>query len=221
MTQIAVALSMIGVLLAPMGGIKTTKDCHIIRCDENFGEDLDWNNSQDDDGDTSTSQDDSGDGPNLPPPTECTPRDPQPARPDIAAFPLPASELVHSAGSGPVVVGMDTEWEWRGPQTVSWRQPSRPGVREDCSPVHGEPTEFTASLSLVAFEFEQGERKRYFTDDGRVTHRYTTIPRDEGEEQFTVCVYVGYEIPGEGFATLQLVEEFDHDVVEIRSTLIE
>ena len=220
MIQIAVVMSMIGVLLAPMGGFKGTKDCHIINCVGN-DDTIPGFTTPNDTPQAPPRRRPPGTGPSRPAPTTCTPRDPSPARPDIAAMPIPQGDLVHSAGSGPVVVGMDTEWEWRGPQQVTWTQPSRPGRRADCTPVQGAPTRFTASLRTLVFEFEQGERKRYITDTNKVTHRYTTIPRDEGEEQFTVCVYVGYEIPGQGFATLMLVEEFDHDVVEIRSTLIE
>lgn len=219
MIQIAVALSMISVLLAPMGGpFLGTKDCKKLRCLE--GGDIatvPWQVPNDD----PPSGPSGPSGPSRPPPTTCVPRDPSPARPDLAAMPLAQGELIHSAGTGPVVVGMDTEFEWRGPQQVSWTQPSRPGRRADCTPVRGEPTRFTANLSMVIFEFEQGERKRYITDTGKVTHRYTTIPADEGEEQFTVCVYAVYELPGGGFGTTQLVEELDHDVVEIRSILVE
>jgi hypothetical protein len=219
MIQIAVALSMISVLLAPMGGFKTTKDCHKMRCIEN-GEPVSGFTQNT----TPTSPrrpSRTGPGPSGPPPTTCTPRDPSPAKPTISAMPLPQGELIHSAGEGAVVVGMDTEFEWRGPQQITWTQASRPGRRADCTLVRGEPTRFTATLQMLLFEFEQGERKRYVTDTGKVTHRYTTIPRDEGEEQFTVCVYALYEIPGAGFTTTQLVEELDHDVVEIRSTLVE
>jgi hypothetical protein len=221
MIQIAVVMSMIGVLMAPMGGFLGTKDCKKLRCIESGEQVAGFPQNT---GTPSRPPRRGGrgpSGPSRPAPTTCTPRDPSPARPDVAAMPLPQGELIHSAGTGPVVVGMDTEFEWRGPQQVTWTQPSRPGRRADCTYVRGAPTRFTASLRTLVFEFEQGERIRYITDTGKVTHRYTTIPRDEGEEQFTVCVYAGYEIPGQGFATLQLVEELDHDVVEIRSTLIE
>jgi hypothetical protein len=215
MIPIAAVLSLVGMLLVPFGPPLQTKDCKILKCVE--------------DSDEAALQQTTPAGPrrsrrtvpSTPPPTHCTPRDPRPATPDVAAMPIPEGELIHEAGSGPVVVGMDTVFEWRGPAQVSWTQPSRPGVREDCSIVAGEPTRFTASLRTLVFDFEQGERKRYVTETGRVTHRYTAIPADEGEELFTVCVYAGYEIPGEGFATLMLVAQVDHDVVEIRSTLVE
>ena len=221
MIQTAVALSMVSVLLAPMGPLPTTKDCHKLRCIQQGDiTTVPWtvpNTTPP----PSRPPRRGPTGPAAPPPTSCTPRDPRPARPDLTKVPLAQGELIHSAGTGPVVVGMDTKWEWRGPQQVSWTQPSRPGRRADCTPVQGEPTRFTANLRVVLFEFEQGERTRYLTDNGRVTHRYTTIPADEGEEQFTVCVYAVYELPGGGFGTTQLVEELDHDVVEIRSTLVE
>jgi hypothetical protein len=217
MIQIAVALSMVGVLLAPMGPPITTKDCKKMNC-INRPDAVTVPNQ----GTNNPSRPrPPRRGPSGPAPTTCTPRDPRPASPDVTAIPIPQGELVHSAGSGPVVVGMDTEYDWRGPQQITWTQPGRPGLRADCSRVPGEPTTFTASLNVLVFEFEQGERKRYITDTGKVTHRYTTIPQDEGEEQFTVCVYAFYEIPGEGFTTTMLVAQVDHDVVEIRSTLIE
>jgi hypothetical protein len=218
MIHIVAVLSTIGVLLVPAGGFLGTKDCKRLNCVPSNTIDGPWQGNNDD---TPSRPPRRGPRTPRPRPDRCAPRDPRPAEPDIARVPIPKGKLIHEAGSGPVVVGMDTEYRWVGPRQVSWTQPSRPGVREDCSTVPGEPTRFTATLQTLVFEFEQGERKRYFSDDGSVTHRYTTIPADEGEEQFTVCVYAGYEIPGEGFATLMLVAQVDHDVVEIRSTLVE
>jgi hypothetical protein len=220
MTLIAAVVSLVSLLLLPGPPIKE-KDCHRLLCLPGADIPPAFNPPPGDDPPAWNPPDDDDDGPPAPAPTECTPRDPGPAEPDVAEMPMPRGELIHSAGSGPVVVGMDTEYVWRGPRQVTWSQPGRDGVREDCSSVPADSTEFTATLRTVVFEFEQGERKRYFTDTGKVTHRYTTIPADEGEELFTVCVYAAYEIPGEGFETLTLVEELDHEVVEIRSTLIE
>ena len=218
MIHIVAVLSTISMLMAPMGPPLMTKDCWKLKCVPGNAIKGPWQDTADDGPRRPYRR---GPGRPQPRPTRCTPRDPRPAEPDVAAVPIPKGELIHEAGDGPVVVGMDTEYRWVGPRQVSWTQPSRPGVREDCSPVQGEPTRFTATLRTLVFEFEQGDRKRYLSNDGSVTHSYTTIPADEGEKQFTVCVYAGYEIPGEGFATLMLVAQVDHDVVEIRSTLVE
>ena len=224
MIHIAVAMSLVGTLFVP-GPPLATKDCwNNAFCPGVVVDNTDqsWQVRNGDEGGSTPRRRGNGGRPTGPPPTECEPRDPRPAKADITAMPIPEGELIHDAGDGPVVVGMDTEFRWVGPDTVTWTQPGRAGVREDCSLVPAEPTQFSASLAKVFFEFEQGEKTFYETTTGRVTHRYTTIPADEGEEQFTVCVYAGYELPGEiDFNALVLVEELDHDVVEIRSTLIE
>jgi hypothetical protein len=156
-----------------------------------------------------------GGGGSGPPPTSCTPFDPRPPKPDIAAMPLPEGRIVHEAGDGAVVTGMETEFRWEGPDEISWTQPGLPGLREDCSLVPGEPARFTARMRTLLFEFEEGDRKQYVANTGRVKHRYNETGR------FTVCVYAGYETPGGEFATLVRAAELDHNVVEIRSTLIE
>ena len=219
MIHIVAALSTIGVLLIPAGGFLVTKDCNVVKCVPNATTQRTW---QDNDGPKRPFR--RGPQTPRPRPTRCTPRDPKPAKPDVAAVPIPKGELVFETGRGPVVVGMETEYRWVGPQTVSWTQPSRPGIREDCSPVQGEPTRFSATLRTLIFDFEQagpGEPKTKFSTDGSVTHEYTAIPADLGETQFTVCVYARYQLPDGEFATQMLVAQVNHDVVEIKSTLVE
>jgi hypothetical protein len=157
------------------------------------------------------------DGDSGPPPTSCTPREPSRPEPDVQAMPLRVGTIVHEAGEGPVLTGMDTEFRWRGPEQISWTQPAVPGLREDCTLVPGEPARFTASLQHMVFDFEVGDQLQYEVDvnDPTVTHRY------EEAGYWTVCVYAAYEIPAEGFVALTQVAELDHDVVEARSTLVE
>jgi hypothetical protein len=151
------------------------------------------------------------------PPTKCEPRDPSRPRPNITAMaePLSLGTITHAAGEGDVVTGMETKFSWDGPAQVTWIQPAVPGVTEDCTLVPGQPVEFTAQLETVIFEFEEGERTQYVTETGSVNHRY------ESTGEFTVCVYAGYVIPGEGFAGLIQAADLDHRVVEVRSTLVE
>ena len=154
--------------------------------------------------------------PDWTPPTECDPRDPSPPVPDVTEIDWPDGEITHAAGDGDVVVGMDTKFYWDGPTEVTWTQRGRAGVREDCSVIPGPEEEFTARAETVLFDFETGEGQlQYVTDDRTATHRYAEAG------VWTVCVYVGFEVPGSDTTGLVRLAELDHEVKEIRSTLVQ
>jgi hypothetical protein len=151
-------------------------------------------------------------------PTVCEPRAPRRPEPDVEAMPRRIGEIVHEAGDGDVVTGMETEFRWEGPDEISWTQPAVAGVTADCTRVPGEPARFTASVQSMVFDFEIGDPdpQEYHVDPDNpvVTHVY-------GEEgKWTVCVYIVFEIPDEGFAALTQVAELDHDVVAAPATLV-
>lgn len=148
--------------------------------------------------------------PGIPAPPSCDPVAPERPEPDVAAVDWPVGEVVHQAGAGNVATGMDTEFSWSGPDSVSWTQAGQPGVAADCSLLPAPVVEFTARLQSLVFDFD-GERR--VTSTGSVRHMYET----DGPHE--VNVTGEWTIPGTGFAASAPAAELDHRVVEIRSML--
>lgn len=150
----------------------------------------------------------------------CTARRAGTPAPDVAQMDMgwPQGRVVSETGDGPVITGMETEFRYVGPRTFSWTQTGRPGLTEDCEVVPGVTRTFTAQLTSLVWDFEQGSPAQQMTTGNRVTHRYDELS-DEGG--YTVCAYAVWQVPGSAATVLTLVADLDHEVQEIRSTLVQ
>jgi hypothetical protein len=148
----------------------------------------------------------------------CDPVDAKAPTPDMASMEWPDGRIVSETGDGPVITGMETEFRWAGPTSVTWTQTGTPGLTEDCEVVPGPTRTYTARLHSLVFEFEQGKPAQVVTTAKKVTHRYDELSPEGG---YTVCAYAAWEIPGTNFSALVPAGELDHEVEEIRSTLVQ
>jgi hypothetical protein len=148
----------------------------------------------------------------------CDPVAAQEPTPDMTAMEWPDGRIVSETGDGPVITGMETEFRWEGPRAVTWTQRGTPGLTEDCELVPGPSRTYTARLHSLVFEFEQGKPAQVVAADTKITHRYDELSPEGG---YTVCAYAAWEIPGTTFTALVPAGELDHEVMEIRSTLVE